>query len=379
MFEIKKLPEICEIRTGKHDANHATENGKYRFYTCANQYSYCDTKSFSGECVIVPGNGDIGLVFYYKGEFDAYQRTYVLYNISINAKYLFYHFVYKWRYFNEKKKFGSTVKYVRISNFKDYEIPVPSITKQEKIVARIEELFSLLDSGVETLKKIKQQLAVYRRALLYSYFNNKNNWTMCTLGDVIDVLTDYHANGSYQKLKENVTLLDSPDYAIMVRSTNFEKNDFINDLKYIDEHSYNFLSKSKLFGGEILMGKIGNAGKVYYMKDLGCPMSLAMNMFAIRFKEIINSKFAYYQLLSPKAETEIKSYVKGVGTPTIDKKSVRSINFVYPMLNEQYRIVEELESKLSICDSIEKTVDIGLHQAETLKQSILKKVFKGGI
>lgn len=119
-----KLGEICKISTGKWDANHAVENGRYRFYTCSNKFTMCDTASFNGECVIVPGNGDLGLLFYYNGEFDAYQRTYVLYDIKIDAKYLYYHMMHKWRSSTEKLNYGSTIRYVRITNFTSYDISV---------------------------------------------------------------------------------------------------------------------------------------------------------------------------------------------------------------------------------------------------------------
>ena len=164
----------------------------------------------------------------------------------------------------------------------------------------------------------------------------------------------------------------------MVRSTNYEKNDFENDVKYINKHSYDFLRKSQLFGGEVLMGKIGNAGKVYYVKPLGKPMSLAMNMFAMRFNDKIESKYVYYYLLSPVAQNDIKQYVKGVGTPTIDKKSVRSLKIIYPKSRKkQQDIVNAVEAHLSVCDSIEQTVDTALQQAEAMRQSILKKAFEG--
>ena len=71
-------------------------------------------------------------------------------------------------------------------------------------------------------------------------------WVKVKLGDYLSVLTDYHANGSYKKLKENVELLDTPDYAVMIRTTNFEKNDFQSDLKYISQSAYSFLKKSKV-------------------------------------------------------------------------------------------------------------------------------------
>jgi len=301
-------------------------------------------------------------------------------NETLNLKYLLFYF----RFFEaqlQQKGTGTTFKAITQDTIKNLEIPVPSLPEQERIVARIEELFSELDKSVETLKKTKTQLTIYRQAVLKEAFDfNGDDIIVTNLNHIISVLTDYHANGSYETLKANVTLLDTPDYAIMVRSTNYENNDFSNDVKYINKHSYDFLKKSQLFGNEVLMGKIGNAGRVYFAKKLDKPMSLAMNMFAMRFIEDVDSKYVYYYLLSPTAKRDIKKYVKGVGTPTIDKKSVRAINIKYPQSKLlQQNIVREIESKLSICDSIEKTVDSTLQQAEAMRQSILKQAFEGGI
>ena len=126
------------------------------------------------------------------------------------------------------------------------------------------------------------------------------------------------------------------------------------------------------------MGKIGNAGRVYYLRDLKRPVSLAMNMFAMRFSSNIISKYVYYYLLSPEAEADIKHFVKGVGTPTIDKKSVRSLKFRYPNIKSQQQLIAKVESKLSLCESIEQTVDTALAQADAMRQSILKQAFEGG-
>lgn len=274
----------------------------------------------------------------------------------------------------------STHKRYWIQQYSKIKIKIPPKAEQEQIVSKIEALFSSLDNAVETLNKTKKQLEVYRQAVLKEAFEEKSDyssWRYCSLGSIIDILTDYHSNGSYKVLKENVTLLDKPDYAVMIRSTNFEKNDFCQDLKYIDIHAYEFLKKSQLFGDEVLMGKIGNAGKVYYLKPLNQPMSLAMNMFAMRFKKDVLSKYVFYFLRAPEGSEDIKRYIKGVGTPTIDKTSVRSIKFKYPSVDKQQEIINHIEAKLSACDSIDHTVNAALDQAKAMRQSILKEAFEG--
>src|SRR5665648_871404 len=116
----ENLMTLAEISTGKRDANHATADGKYIFYTCSLQQTKSPTYSFEGKSIIVPGNGNIGYVFYYEGKFEAYQRTYVVNNILIYPRYLYYHFKKYWKARSEGNLFGSTIQYVKIGNFKDY-------------------------------------------------------------------------------------------------------------------------------------------------------------------------------------------------------------------------------------------------------------------
>ena len=115
----------------------------------------------------------------------------------------------------------------------------------------------------------------------------------CQLKDVISVLTDYHANGSYELLKNNVTLLSEKEYAYYVRTVDLERNDFEDDVLYVDEHAYNYLSKSKVFGNEVIINKIGNAGKVYIVPPLDKKMTLGMNQFMIRSNKKSNNEFLY--------------------------------------------------------------------------------------
>ena len=163
------------------------------------------------------------------------------------------------------------------------------------------------------------------------------------LGDYLTVLTDYHANGSYEKLRENVTLLDIPDYAVMIRTTNFENEDFVQDLKYINEHAYNFLGKSKVYPGDILMNKIASPGSIYRMPNLNRPTSLAMNLFLLRTDVAhLDQTFAYFWLKAN--EPYVKSFSCGAATATITKKAVRELELPLPPLSVQRKIAAILSA-----------------------------------
>lgn len=374
-YLLKKWAEVLSIISGKNQKTVVNPNGKYPIYGSGGIMGYADDFLCEAGTTVVGRKGTINNPIFVNERFWNVDTAFgICPGSELNPKFLYYFC----RFFDFKALDKSTtIPSLAKSDLLNIEMPIPSLSEQERIVTRIEELFSQMDNGAESLKRAEQQLIVYRQAVLKKAFSLSDRWTHCKLGDVIETLTDYHANGSYIILKENVTLLDEPSFAVMVRSTNFERNDFKIDLKYIDKRSYDFLKKSQLYGGEVLMGKIGNAGRVYYMHDLGKPMSLAMNMFAMRYKDNLNSKFVYYYLLSPEATKDIKQYIKGVGTPTIDKKSVRNIKFKYPNMKEQKRIVSEIEAKLSVCDNLEQTVGTALQQAEAMRQSILKQAFEG--
>lgn len=179
------------------------------------------------------------------------------------------------------------------------------------------------------------------------------------LGNLLSLLTDYHANGAYKKLKENVELFDEPDYAVMIRTTNFEQNNFDSNLKYISEHAYNFLEKSKVKAGDIIMNKIANAGSSYLMPDLNCPVSLAMNLFLLRIDEDkANSTFVYLYLKLN--EDYVKSFANGSVTKTITKEAVRNLEIELPERSMQDYIVKvymDYVSKLTLNQKTNQTLE----------------------
>lgn len=365
-----KLPDICTIKTGKHDANLANKEGKYRFYTCSNQYSMCDTYSFTGESVIVPGNGDIGLVFYYDGEFDAYQRTYVLSDIKILPKYLFYHMQLYWRNFNDRKKFGSTVKYVRMSNFTNYEISYPSIEEQQCIVAKIEELFSYLDNAVETLNATKTQLEVYRQAVYASIYDYNN----------VRPITDFfEVTGGLTKNSKRNTLPKKMPY-LRVANVYFNMLD-LSEIKEIGVNEQE-IEKCLLKKNDLLFvegnGSKSQIGRVAIW-DGSIENCLHQNHL-IKARPLGNMipAYALFYLISGGGRKQINEVSKSTsGLYTLSTNKVRELMIPYCDYEKQQQGVDEIESRLSVCKSIEETVDTALQQATAMRQSILKQAFEG--
>ena len=190
------------------------------------------------------------------------------------------------------------------------------------------------------------------------------------LGDLIEVLTDYHANGAYKKLKENVELLDDEDYALMVRTTNFENNDFHDSVKYISEHAYNFLEKSKVYPNDLIMNKIANAGSIYLMPDLQRPVSLAMNLFLIRVNEKLANPIYVYLYLKIN-EQYVKQFANGSVTKTITKEAVRNLEIFLPSREEQDIVVEHylaLDNKINLNLKINQNL-------ESIAQAVFKSWF----
>ena len=144
-----KLGEICNIATGKYDANHGENGGDYPFYTCAIKPIKCPTYSFDGESIILPGNGaNVGEVLYYNGKFEAYQRTYVLNNFQINSRFVYYQLKNKWKKYICNKQYGSATNYIRYNNLADFKIASLTEKEQQRIV-------KILDKAEEIRTKKK--------------------------------------------------------------------------------------------------------------------------------------------------------------------------------------------------------------------------------
>lgn len=192
-------------------------------------------------------------------------------------------------------------------------------------------------------------------------------------GDIIGTLTDYHANGSYETLNANVKLLDEPNFAYMVRSTDLESGDFEADVKYVSEHAYNHLAKSKLYGGEILINKIGTPGKCYVMPRLNRPATVGMNLFMIRIREeaLFNELYIWAYFNNSLGRKIIGRKVNGTVPLTIDKQAIKTLPIPKLSIEFQSRIK-------SVFNSSEKLNQDSKHQYSQAEHALLEAVGLAG-
>ncbi len=165
------LGQVTYITTGKLDANSQNANGLYPFFTCGEENLTINTAAFDTEAVLLAGNGNFS-VKYYKGKFNAYQRTYVIRPKIVDGKWLYYLVMYHIAKITVGAR-GSTIKYLRISDITKCPVYLVSLNHQKRIVAKIEELFSELDNGIAALKTARKQLKVYRQSVLKHAFEGK--------------------------------------------------------------------------------------------------------------------------------------------------------------------------------------------------------------
>ena len=183
---LRTIGSICDVKTGKLDANASSENGAYPFFTCSKDPLRIDTYSYEAECVLVAGNGDLN-VKYYNGKFDAYQRTYIITlkkDISnISVKYLYAFFLL---YVNtlREKSIGGVIKYIKLGDITEARVPIPSLTEQTRIVDELDLLAGIINKQKTQLK----ELDVLTHSVFYEMFGdpvvNNKKWKTDTLKSV---------------------------------------------------------------------------------------------------------------------------------------------------------------------------------------------------
>lgn len=133
----KKLGEIVYITTGRKDVNEGSSYGAYPFFTCSTLIMRSNSYSFDKEAILIAGNGDVGNLHYYNGKFEAYQRTYVLYDFIENVQYLYLYLQAFLIHALNDGKVGSTIPYIVLTQLTDFVVKLPQDKAEQTAIATI--------------------------------------------------------------------------------------------------------------------------------------------------------------------------------------------------------------------------------------------------
>lgn len=292
------------------------------------------------------------------------------------------------------------------------EIPVPPVPEQERIVSKIEEMFSKLEASVAELQTAKEKLKVYRQAVLKEAFEGKlsEQWRGShNMSPQDDFLSICKQNQSFKDTSgdENEIALDLPATWLKVRigdvfdvevgatpkrsipeywngdinwvsSGEVHFNTITETKERITESGLTNSSTNLHPAGTVMLAMIGEGKTRGQAAILNIVAAHNQNTAAILVsKTPCEPKYIYYFLLLNYENT--RRVGSGNNQKALNKERVRALRFPFTSFEEQRVIVESIESRLSICDSIEQTIGTSLQQAEALRQSILKQAFEGRI
>lgn len=291
-------------------------------------------------------------------------------------------FQLKLEYENLNKLSVSTAQPV-ISGSKiyDYEILLPPLPEQLAIVSKIEELLSDLENGKQQLLTALQQLKVYRQSLLRAAFEGRltnkevkdgelpKGWKWLTIGNVSDKITDgEHFRPKTQE--DGIPFLSAKD--VRDNGVSFDDPLFISK-----DTATKALQRCNPEKGDILIVSRGATVGRMCIVNTNKVFCLLGSVILIKVSQKVENRFMNYVLKSPIANQKMITISGATAQQAIYLRDIKNIEIPLPSLSVQHQIVEILESKLTVCDKIEETISQSLLEAESLRQSILKKAFEG--
>jgi type I restriction enzyme S subunit len=394
--QIKKLGEVCTYSKGKKPAIlketktkecsipyiniKAFEKGIISEYTNGEKCNICE----DDDLLMVWDGARCGLIGKAKKGAVGSTLMKILPKENIHKEYLYHFISSKFWTLNTKPK-GVGIPHIEPTLLWNFELVVPPLPEQHAIVSKIEQLLSELENGKQQLLTAQQQLKVYRQSLLKWAFEGKLTNTNVKEGELpkgwkivkLSELGTWKGGGTpskqISKYWENGSNLwvTSKDMKIGVI------NDSIN--KITDEAILNSSANRIPKGAILFVMRSGILRHTFPVAIAGKDLTVNQDLQTLSPNGLATSEFIYWFIRAFNNDIRQKCSKDGTTVESIESSSLKNYPFILPPLQEQQQIVSELESKLTVCDKIEETISQSLQQAETLRQSILKKAFEGSL
>lgn len=357
-MEKVKLGDFVSIKTGKLDANASNTNGRYPFFTCANEPLKIDNYSYDCECVLVAGNGDLN-VKYYNGKFDAYQRTYIIESKdtkNLLNKYLYYLINSKIVKLREDS-IGGVIKYIKLRNLTEIKFEPIKAQEQKKLVENLDKVQAIIDIREKQIEQLDELIKSQFIEMFGNFEINDKKWNIANILEVASIDT-------------NMTK-DFKEYAELphIGIENIEKNTgkLVN---YISVKESNLTSGKYLFDERhIIYSKIRpNLNKVATPKFKGL---CSADSYPILTNDKCRKEFLVFVLRSEYFLNYILSYSSRTNIPKVNKEQLGGFNFPLPPIELQNKFADIVKQ----IDKQKFEIQKSLEEMEKLQESLMNKYF----
>lgn len=266
-----------------------------------------------------------------------------------------------WKKYDESTGLPSLSK----KSIDNISIKLPNYNEQIKIgriISQIDNVISLQQRKLEYYRKLKKRLS-------NKVFSTENYGDTVTLGKIFNTVTDYVANGSFKSLRENVKTYSNKNYAYLIRLQD-ASNNWQGPWLYTDKKGYDFLKKSKLRPGDIIMANVGSVGKVFQVPDLSYPMTLAPNAILLRSKAA-NNAFLFEFLRSDYGQNLVRKMTTPGVQNKINKTDFKKITIRLPKKEIQDKWASLFES----LNQIELGQLSSISNLKEIKKFLLQNMF----
>ena len=352
-FNRYALSDLATIKYGKNQKKVLSESGNIPIYGTGGLMGYATTALYDKPSVLIGRKGTIGKVKYAEHPFWTVDTLfYTIVNTDIVLpKYLYYVMsLIDLNNYNE----GTTIPSLRTETLNRLEFDIPSLEEQETILSCLNPIDEKIALNNAITNNLEQQAVLLFKKWFIEFDNSSKNMLETRFGLVPEsfkllkngelplVVTDYVANGSFASLKANVTLYQEPNYAYFIRNTDLKSGTFE---VFVDEHSYNFLSKSTLYGGEIIISNVGDVGSVFLCPKLDKPMTLGNNIIMLRPEQENLRYYLYIWFKWLYGQSLIQGIKGGSAQPKFNKTDFKNLPIFLPpddLLEQFHQIVKPM-------------------------------------
>ena len=270
------------------------------------------------------------------------------------------------------ERMAGAVGHKRVSKefIEGYQIPVPPLPEQQRIVAILDEAFeSIAIAKANAEKNLQNAKALFESYLQGVFSQRGDGWVDKRLKEVCEKITDgTHQTPTY--FDEGVVFLSSRN--VTSGKINWDKIKYIDEKQHLEMHR-----RVAPRRGDILLAKNGTTG-VAAMVDRDTVFDIYVSLALLRATEVINPNFLLYFVNSPVAKQQFNKRLKGAGVPNLHLEEIREVNISFPLsLDEQSMLVERLDAISSETQRLESLYQQKITALDELKKALLHQAFSG--